>query len=124
MNAKPDLSTDKLEFQNLFQNLFQTKSALNAALLANAGQVLKCVLIFWSASVAAHHYDSRHEFGDDFDQIRLGSHDVVDVLISPWDFVQTTGQQPNVLTVKMIPPFFPVKILLGFGTRHTTTSAM
>lgn len=48
-------------------------------------------LVLWATSIAAHHDNARHEFTDDFDQVRLGCHHVVNVLVSAGYFIEAPG---------------------------------
>ena len=78
--------------------------------------VCPCISILRPTSVAAHHDDARHKFRNDIDQIGLKCHHVMDIFVGSRDFIETTGEEPDLSLFQVFLPRFPVEFLFCFGS--------
>ena len=80
--------------------------------------------IFCPAAIAAHPYDARIELGDDFDEISLSGHYLVNVFIDSRHFVGTCGKHFDAAVCQLVFYLAETECIFGLSSRHFAACAM
>lgn len=80
--------------------------------------------IFGAFAVRGHFNQPGIELPDDFDEVLLGGHDGVDILVDHGDFVEAGRDESNAVVAKVSIDLFPIESLVGAGAAHNAAGTM